>query len=117
MSIHCFDKDIARDLGLNEAIVHHHLCFWTKINTMAKRNRRDGKCWTYNTIEEISVVVNYLTLKQIGTVIENLINAGKVLKGNYSRGKRTNWYHAVDAILYFKKLKEAENSEEIGAEP
>ncbi len=117
MSMHCFDTEIAKELGLIEGIVYHHICFWTNNNTKAKRNKREGKHWTYSSIREIAVTLNYLTQKQIRTAIDNLVKAGKILKANYSRGKRTNWYHAVDAIKYFKRLQEAEDSNEIGAEP
>ena len=60
MSIHCFDTDIAKKFGINAGIVYHHFCFWTKNNTLAERNLRDGKYWTYNTIEEIDIFITAL---------------------------------------------------------
>ena len=46
------DKELARILGLNEALILQQVNYWIEINKKNKRSFHEGRYWTYNTINE-----------------------------------------------------------------
>ena len=44
------NKALARELGLNEALVLQQINYWIEINKKSGNNYHDGKYWTYNSI-------------------------------------------------------------------
>ena len=44
------NKTLARELGLNEALVLQQINNWIEINKKSGKNYHDGKYWTYNSI-------------------------------------------------------------------
>ena len=57
MSMYLFDeqpiianKTLARELGLNEALILQQINYWIEINKKSGKNFYDGRYWTYNSI-------------------------------------------------------------------
>ena len=57
MSMYLFDeqpilanKTLAREIGLNEALVLQQINYWIEINKRSGNNYFEGKYWTYNSI-------------------------------------------------------------------
>lgn len=57
MSMYLFDeqpilanKTLAREIGLNEALVLQQINYWIEINKKSGNNYFEGKYWTYNSI-------------------------------------------------------------------
>jgi len=94
MSKHSFHIEIAKELGVNKAILFDHLMFWIDFNSKTETNYYDGKYWTYNTIKKIIEVFPYLSAKQISKAFDDLENDGYIETGNYNKIKydRTKWY-------------------------
>lgn len=91
---HHFDIDIARELGLTEAIILNNLWFWVKKNEANEMHFHDGEYWTYNSIKAMESLHPYLTEKKIRNAINRLKSEGILLIGNYNKSPydRTTWY-------------------------
>ena len=57
MSMYLFDeqpiianKTLAREIGLNEALILQQINYWIEINKKSGNNYYDGRYWTYNSI-------------------------------------------------------------------
>ena len=46
------NPQLAKLIGLNEAIVLQQVHYWVTINEAGERNFQDGHTWTYNTLKE-----------------------------------------------------------------
>ena len=46
------NPDLAKMIGLNEAIVLNQIYYWISVNKKQNRNFHDGKYWCYNSIRE-----------------------------------------------------------------
>jgi len=92
--VHKFNTDVAKAVGLHSAVVAFYLDFWIEKNMRDGHNFINGRYWTYNTIKEYSSFFTYLTDKQIRFAIDNLVNNGYLVKGDFSRNRfvRPNWY-------------------------
>lgn len=92
--IHSFDVNIAKEYGVHEAILLNHLNFWIEKNRANDRHHYDGYYWTYSTKKAFAELFPYLTERQIGYVLEKLVDAGLIMKGNYNKSSydRTLWY-------------------------
>lgn len=95
---HSFDILIAAKYGVEEAILIHHFMHWIRINQMAKRNIRDGRCWTYQSRKEIALHFPYWNDEKIRTMGDKLVEMGVLLKGNYNKSAfdKTLWYAFVN---------------------
>jgi hypothetical protein len=110
---HSFDIQIAQEYGITEAIIIHHIQHWIGVNQRKpngkKTSFRDGKWWTYQTVDDIAAHFPYLSKSQVVTAIERLCN-GKtrfekekkfepiLVKGNFNKLKydHTSWYSFVN---------------------
>lgn len=98
---HSFDIDIAKRLGVDKAILIHHLGFWLKKNAANNNNLIDGNYWTYNSSRALQVLLPYFSEKKIGRMLKEL-EALKVIKsGNYNTSAydRTKWYSITDKCI------------------
>lgn len=100
MSRHSFDPEIARRVGLNAAVIFQNIAFWIEKNQANRRNLRDERYWTYNSISAFGELFPYLSEKQIRTALEKLVSAELIIKGNFSddRYDRTCWYALGNSI-------------------
>lgn len=91
---HSFNVEIAKDIGINAAIIFEHLAFWIAQNEAAGRNHKDGAFWTYGTQKDIAAQFEYLSLKQTRTALERLTAGGYIKTGRFNRCgyDRTAWY-------------------------
>ena len=74
--IHSFDVNIAKKYGVHEAILLNHLNFWIEKNRANDRHYYDGYYWTYSTKKAFAELFPYLTERQVGSVLEKLVDAG-----------------------------------------
>jgi hypothetical protein len=114
---------------MTEAIIIHHFQHWIGVNQRKpngkKTSFRDGKWWTYQTIDDIAAHFPYLSKSQVVTAIERLCNGktrfGKekkfepvLVKGNFNKMKfdHTVWYSFVNekkfAFLWKHKIDAVE---------
>ena len=103
-------KKLAKEIGLNEAIVLNQLHYWIEKNKRAGNNYYDGRYWVYNTYEDWQKQdFEYWSVKTIQRIFSKLESIGLVISGNYNKMPmdRTKWY----TIDYDKLEKLAENIE------
>lgn len=91
---HSFDVEVAKELGLNAAVIFKSFCFWLKKNASEDVNFKDGCYWSFASIRGLSELFPYLTEKQIRTAIECLVEKKYLKKAQLSDNKtnRTLWY-------------------------
>jgi hypothetical protein len=95
-----FDPVVAREVGVEEAIMYRNIVFWCKINQAQGINFFKGKYWMYNTLDMFVTGNNgvggfsFWTKKQVSRIINNLENSGYIISGNFNEDKRhkMKWY-------------------------
>lgn len=94
MSLHSFDPDVAKAVGVNAATIYQSILFWTRKNLANERHVRDGKVWTYNSVKAMEDLFPYLTAHQIRTAMQKLLDSGLIFEGNFNETTydRTKWY-------------------------
>lgn len=95
---HSFDTNIAQEYGVDEAIMIHHFQYWIQYNAQLNRNFREGRTWTYQTIDEIKANFPYWSKDQVKRVVKKLEEREVLVKGNYNKVNydRTVWYSFKD---------------------
>lgn len=94
MALHMFDPQIAKEYGVNAAIIFQNLAYWIEHNRANETNFHDGRYWTYNSVRAFAELFPYLTDKQIRSALKKLEEGGMILVGNYNKSTydRTRWY-------------------------
>lgn len=101
MALHMFDPQIAKEYGVNAAIIFQNLAYWIEHNRANETNFHDGRYWTYNSVRAFSELFPYLTDKQIRGALKKLEEGGMILVGNYNKSAydRTRWYALAEKGL------------------
>ena len=73
--IYCFDGKVAKEYGVNAAVILYNLDFWIKKNKGNERHFYDGTYWTYNSTKAFKEVFGFLTEKQIKICLKKLIDS------------------------------------------
>ena len=92
---------IAEDYGMSESVFVSYIWFWTKRNSEALRNFKDGRTWTYDSLKNICEKIGYWTVDQLRAVIKKCINSGLIIVSSYNKmsGDRTSWYSLTDTAF------------------
>lgn len=103
---HIFDVDIAKQYGVNAAILLENISYWIKQNEANGTNFFDGHYWTFNSRRAYRELFPYMSERQINTAFDKLISDGLVITGNYNKlaYDRTLWYALTQkgkCILHF----------------
>lgn len=123
MSMYLFDeqpilanKTLAREIGLNEALVLQQINYWIEINKRSGNNYFEGRYWTYNSIRAWHENdFDYMSIDTVKRTFSKLEKMGYLIVGNFNKDPRdkTKWYTINDEKLeelYFKmrdkKLKQ-----------
>ena len=53
---HLFDVEIAKQYGVNAAVVLRHLQFWIIKNKTHNQNFHDGRTWTYYSVSAFTKI-------------------------------------------------------------
>nr|DAH04562.1 MAG TPA: Replication initiator A family protein [Caudoviricetes sp.] len=101
MELHMFDQQIAKEYGVNAAIIFQNLAYWIEHNRANETNFHDGRYWTYNSVRAFAELFPYLTDKQIRGALKKLEEGGMILVGNYNKSAydRTRWYALAEKGL------------------
>lgn len=91
---HSFDVRIAKDYGINAAVLLNNMYFWIEKNRANNTNYYDGHYWTYNSKKAFAELFPYLNERQIDYALKKLIDGGIIITGNYNKlaYDRTLWY-------------------------
>ena len=109
MSMYLFDeqpilanKTLAREIGLNEALVLQQINYWIEINKRSGNNYFEGKYWTYNSIRAWQENdFDYMSIDTVKRTFSKLEKMGYLLVGNFNKDPRdkTKWYTINDEKL------------------
>jgi hypothetical protein len=93
-SFHFLIGEEATLYGVYESVLLQHLRGWVKHNKIHDKNIREGKAWTYSSLEQMSKSLPFFSVSQIRTIIEKLKKAGILLVGSFNKTAydRTHWY-------------------------
>lgn len=95
---HIFNKRIAKEFGINSAIILENMMFWLDKNEANNTNYFEGKYWTYNSISAYAKIFDYLSERQIKYALDNLEEKGIIETGIFNKKHfdRTKWYTITD---------------------
>ena len=98
MSYHMFNTQVAKKLGIVEAVLLHNIQFWIDKNRVNEKHFYKGKYWTYNSAKAFSELFEYLSDRQISRALKQLVDDGWLIKDNFNTNPfdRTNWYAITD---------------------
>src|SRR5690554_220537 len=88
------DKELAKLIGLNEAIVLQQIHYWLEINKKADKNFKDERYWTYNSVKDWQEEFPFFSYDTVKRTLTKLREMGLLFTGNYNKLKtdRTLWY-------------------------
>lgn len=94
MTTHQFDVAVAKEYGIQEAILLQNIAFWVQKNAANNKQVYDGNVWTYNSVKAFAELFPYMSEKQIYNALKKLENEGLIVTGNYNKSAydRTKWY-------------------------
>ena len=95
---HSFNRSIAKELGINSAIILENMMFWLEKNKANNSNYYEGKYWTFNSISAYGEIFDYLTERQIRYSLDKLEEKGIIETGNFNKKgfDQTKWYTIAD---------------------
>ena len=90
-----FNEQIAKELGIHEAVVYGYIDGWIATNRKKKNHKKhEGKYWMFQSVADMATEMPYLSERTIRRCIDKLFQAGYIAKGYYNRKgyDRTTWY-------------------------
>ena len=110
---HSFDIEIAKEYGVNCAIILKNIYFWVKKNEANERHFHDGRYWTYNSVKAFNELFSYLGESQIKTALKKLEDEGLIVVGNYNEDTRdrTKWYALTKTAYCICENRQMEQEE------
>ncbi|MCL2597941.1 MAG: DUF6017 domain-containing protein [Paludibacter sp.] len=88
-------RELAKLIGLNEAIVLQQIHYWLEINRKANKNFHDGCYWTYNSIKNWHENdFSFWCFDTVKRTFTSLLKKGFLISSNYNRQNfdQTKWY-------------------------
>jgi len=81
---------LAKEIGLNEAIMLQQIHFWIE----KKKHKKDGRYWVYNTYDEWQEQFPFWSKATIRRSITSLEKKNLIITGNFNKLKidNTKWY-------------------------
>ena len=98
MQIFSFDSEVAKEVGVNAAVLFYNIAWWVEKNEANKANFHDGDYWTYNSMKAYTEMFPFMSKRQIEKAISDLKSLGYIKTGNYNAAAydRTLWYALTD---------------------
>jgi len=97
----CCNKELAIKYGLEEATLLHNFIFWIRLNRDKGHNFRDGRTWTYHSLEDLRKLFPFWTAGKLRRIVNSCVKQGAICKGNYNKiaYDKTTWYALEDESL------------------
>lgn len=115
---HSFNINIAKEVGIESAIILDNINFWLAKNKANSSNLHEGRYWTYNSVKAFSELFPYMTVYKISRCLNDLEEKGLLLSGNFNKSNydRTKWYtineanELVKQFLHYSKVEASSSS-------
>lgn len=103
---HVYKVGVAKEVGLNAAVILDGLVGWVNHNAANGANVHDGYVWTYNSIKAWSELYPELSRKQVENALRKLEDNGYIICGNYNKTSfdRTKWYAVTEKGLRYYSI-------------
>lgn len=102
MPVHSFDIDIAKEHGVQIAVIVNNLDFWLHKNAANKVNMfyHEERFWTYNSIGAFLKIFPYFSRDQVRRYLTRMEKDNIIVTGNFNSSMydRTKWYSFTDAF-------------------
>ena len=98
MNEHSFDIEIAKEYGVNCAILLKYIYYWIEKNRANDKHFHDGCYWTYNSIRAFEELFPYMSKNTINRCLKTLVDKGLLIEGNFNSSSydRTKWYTVTE---------------------
>lgn len=95
---HHFNTTLAKEYGIETAVIIQNLYYWIYKNAANEKNLREGRFWTYNSINAFAILFEYLSKHQIQRVLKKLKDLDIILAKNFNENPydKTLWYAFSD---------------------
>lgn len=107
MKPHSFDPLLAKEVGIECAILLFNIEFWIEKNKANNKHFYEGRYWTYNSTKAFAELFPYMSEKVIYNSLQKLIEKGYLIKGNFNQNSfdRTSWYALADRKKDIPKME------------
>lgn len=94
MNLHSFHPLIAKEVGVNAAVLFQNILFWVYKNAANNKHKHGDFYWTYNSRQAFSKMFPYFTERQIAHALQKLESAGFIITGQFNKAgfDKTLWY-------------------------
>ena len=101
MKVFVFEAEIAKQYGVDNAIMIWNFQYWIQHNEANGMHYHDGRTWTYNTVEAFTKIFPFWSRGQIRRILKSLEDSGVIITGNYNQSAydRKTWYAFTDSFL------------------
>ena len=82
--LHSFNTDVAKQYGVDIAVLFHLLVFWILNNAKSNVNYREGKYWTFMSAKDIHSRLNYFSERKIYHLLNKLIGFNLIISSNFN---------------------------------
>jgi hypothetical protein len=97
---HSFNVEIAKQYGIEKAVILENFYFWIKKNQANKKNMHDGKAYTFNTASAFAELFPYIKERQIAKLLREMESEDELLlSGQFNNYDRTKSYTLTDKAL------------------
>lgn len=98
---YAFDMELAQRYGVPEAIFVHRLYWWVRDNAANGRNYRDGRYWTYDSLNALTKIFPWWSRRQLQGIISCCREKNLILTAAYnkSKGDSTTWFTVTEAVI------------------
>ena len=100
---HSFNIYIAKEFGINSAVIIHNLIYWLEKNEANDKNFHEGRYWSYNSISAYAELFPYLSERQIRYSLDKLEEENIIMTGDFNKVgfDKTKWYSLTDYGLKY----------------
>lgn len=97
---HSFNVEIAKQYGIEKAVILENFYFWIKKNQANEKNMHDGKAYTFNTASAFAELFPYIKERQIAKLLREMESEDDLLlSGQFNNYDRTKSYTLTDKAL------------------
>jgi len=103
MIVHSFIPQVAKDYGVEKAVLLYYFALWIEKNAAESQHFHDGRFWACSSQRSMAVLFPYLSEDKVQRHIAGLLRAGVLVKGSFNDNPtdRTAWYTFSDKFLKY----------------
>lgn len=98
-----FNVEVAQEVGVECAVLLHHIVWWVHRNRLNDQNHHDGRYWTYNTYKTYAKLFPFWNVSKVKRLMHKLEEGGWIVSANHNQLQfdRTRWYSTTNRTEQF----------------